>query len=325
VDNFDSFRSNVLTAGHRTCTGCGEAIATRMVTDLIGENAIYVNAMGSQQSLDYQNQTSAWKAPCIHSLFSNSAAIASGVETALRQQGSDVAVVVQVGDGATFDIGLQCLSGMIERGHDVLFVYYDNEGYINPDIQNTNSASPETPTTTFPARQFRDGVHQLKKDVLSILAAHHIPYAATATIAYFPDLKAKVEKALTINGPRFLQILSPCPLSWGYEANLSIDISRLAVETGFFPLVEMEYGALTGVMRLVAQRPVEDYLRAQGRFEHLFATGNGQVEVHHLQALVDSQVRRYGLINTDTQWTTETARQVQRFGRGGYAEAPQEV
>jgi len=325
MDKRDTFRSNVLTSGHRACSGCGEAMAARMVTDLIGPNAIYVNATGCLQVFTTHNQQSAWQAPWIHSVFANAAAVASGVEAALRARGDSTPVVVQAGDGGTFDIGLQCLSGMIERGHDVLFVCYDNEAYMNTGVQRSSSTPHAVRTTTSPAGRLSQGKPHLKKDILSIMAAHHIPYAATATIAYFSDLKAKVEKALSLQGPRFLQILSPCPLGWNHEAALSVTVSRLAVETGLFPLVELEYGDITGVMRLAQQRPVEDYLKVQGRFKHLFNSKEGGAEVRHLQALADRRIQRYSLLNASTEWDTVRALQVQRHGQGGYPMMAEEI
>ncbi|HEC28527.1 MAG TPA: pyruvate ferredoxin oxidoreductase [Gammaproteobacteria bacterium] len=319
MDVRDTYRHNVLTSGHRACSGCGEAMAARMVTDIIGPDAVYINATGCLQVFTTHNQQSAWQAPWIHSVFANAAAVASGVEAAMRANGKDTPVVVQAGDGGTFDIGLQCLSGMIERGHDVLFVCYDNEAYMNTGVQRSSSTPHAVRTTTSPPGRLSEGKHHLKKDVISIIAAHQMPYAATATVAYFPDLKAKVEKAMSLKGPRFLQVLSPCPLGWNHDAAQTIQVSRLAVETGLFPLVELEHGAVTGVMRLARQRPVEDYIKLQGRFKHLFGSKGGAVEIRHLQALADARIRRYGLLEADTEWTTDTANQVQRRGRGGYA------
>jgi len=325
MDKRDSFRHNVLTSGHRACSGCGEAMAARMVSDLIGSNAIHVNATGCLQVFTTHNQQSAWQAPWVHSVFANAAAVASGVEAALRIRGKDTPVVVQAGDGGTFDIGLQCLSGMIERGHDILFVCYDNEAYMNTGVQRSSSTPHAVRTSTSPPGRLSQGKSQLKKDVISIIAAHNMPYAATATIAYFPDLKAKVEKAMSIKGPRFLQILSPCPLGWAHDSALSVTVSRLAVETGLFPLIELEHGELTAVMRLAEQKPVEDYLRPQGRFKHLFNSKEGALELRHLQALADARIRRYNLLEADTQWNTETALRCARHGRGGYVCSPQEV
>jgi len=318
MDNRDIFRHNILTSGHRACSGCGEAMAARMVTDLIGPDAIYINATGCLQVFTTHNQQSAWQAPWVHSVFANAAAVASGIEAALRAKGKNTPVVVQAGDGGTFDIGLQCLSGMIERGHDILFVCYDNEAYMNTGVQRSSSTPHAVRTTTSPAGRLSQGKHHLKKDVISIMAAHHMPYAATATVAYFPDLKAKVEKAMSIKGPRFIQILSPCPLGWQHDSALSVSVSRLAVETGLFPLIELEYGELTSAMRLSEQKPVEDYLRPQGRFKHLFDSKEGSKEIRHLQALADARVRRYDLKNGDSKWDTECVLQVKRHGDNNY-------
>lgn len=318
MDTRDAFRHNVLTSGHRACSGCGEAMAARMVTDLIGPQAIYVNATGCLQVFTTHNQQSSWQAPWIHSVFGNAAAVAAGVEAGLRARGKDTPVVVQAGDGGTFDIGLQCLSGMAERGHNVLFVCYDNEAYMNTGVQRSSSTPHAVRTTTSPPGRISEGKHHLKKDLLSIVAAHRMPYAATATVAYFPDLKAKVEKAMGIKGPRFLHVLSPCPLGWDHDAALSVTVARLAVETGLFPLIEFEHGAVTGVMRLAQQQPVEAYLKLQGRFKHLFVGKEGAAEMRHVQALADANVRRYGLLDADTEWDTDRALQVHRHGRGGY-------
>lgn len=325
MDTRDAFRHNVLTSGHRACSGCGEAMAARMVTDLIGPEAIYVNATGCLQVFTTHNQQSAWQAPWVHSVFANAAAVASGVEAALRARGEDTPVIVQAGDGGTFDIGLQCLSGMIERGHDVLCVCYDNEAYMNTGVQRSSSTPHAVRTTTSPPGRLSEGKHHLKKDLVSIIAAHRMPYAATATVAYFPDLKAKVEKAMRIKGPRFLHVLSPCPLGWDHDAALSVTVARLAVETGLFPLIELEYGAVTGVMRLARQQPVEEYLKLQGRFKHLFTDKGGAEEIRHLQALADANIRRYGLLDANTEWDTDRASQTQRHGRGGYAASSREV
>lgn len=325
MDARDTFRPNVLTSGHRACSGCGQATAARMVTDLIGPEAIYVNATGCLQVFTTHNQQSAWQAPWIHSVFANAAAVASGVAAAIRARGGHTPVIVQAGDGGTFDIGLQCLSGMIERGHDVLFVCYDNEAYMNTGVQRSSSTPHAVRTTTSPPGRISEGKHHLKKDLISIIAAHQMPYAATATVAFFPDLKAKVEKAMGIKGPRFLHVLSPCPLGWEHDAALSVTVARLAVETGLFPLIELEHGVLTGVMRLARQRPVEEYLKLQGRFKHLFVDKDGAAEIRHLQALADTNILRYGLLEAATEWTTDRAAEVARHGRGGYAVSPKET
>lgn len=327
MDRRDGFRLNVLTSGHRACSGCGQAMGARMVGDLVGPEAIIINATGCLQVFTTHNGQSAWQVPWLHSVFANAAAVASGVEAAVRATKGRGRVVVQAGDGGTFDIGLQCLSGMIERGHDILFVCYDNEGYMNTGVQRSSSTPHTARTTTSPPGEFSEGKHHLKKDLLAIIAAHRIPYAATASVAFFPDLKAKVDKAMALHGPRFLQIFSPCPLGWDHDAALTVQVARLAVETGIFPLVELEQGALTSVMRLARQRPVEEYLRLQGRFKHLFSDDRWAVHLRHLQGLADANVRRYGLLETTTAWDTDEAARVEWGGRGGYVvpTAPTEV
>lgn len=327
MDRRDGFRLNVLTSGHRACSGCGQAMGARMVGDLVGPEAIIVNATGCLQVFTTHNGQSAWQVPWLHSVFANAAAVASGVEAAVRATKGRGRVVVQAGDGGTFDIGLQCLSGMIERGHDILFVCYDNEGYMNTGVQRSSSTPHTARTTTSPPGEFSEGKHHLKKDLLAIIAAHRIPYAATASVAFFPDLKAKVDKAMALHGPRFLQIFSPCPLGWDHDAALTVEVARLAVETGIIPLVELEHGELTSVMRLARQRPVEEYLRLQGRFKHLFADDRWAVHLRHLQGLADANVRGYGLLDTTTAWDTDEAARVEWGGRGGYMvpTAPTEV
>ena len=325
MDRRDAFRLNALTSGHRACSGCGQAMAARMVTDLLGPDVIIVNATGCLQVFTTHNAQSAWQVPWLHSVFANAAAVAAGVEAAQRGRERPARVVVQAGDGGTFDIGLQCLSGLIERGHDALFICYDNEAYMNTGVQRSGSTPHAARTTTSPPGRLSEGKSQLKKDLLAIIAAHHMPYAATASVAFFPDLKAKVEKAMSLSGPRFLHIFSPCPLGWDHEAAASVQVARLAVETGLFPLVELEYGAVTGVMRLAQPRPVEEYLRLQGRFKHLFREPRGAEEVRHLQALADANIRRYGLRDAPTTWDTDEASRVQRGGRGGYVTTPEHL
>ena len=315
-------RSNAITSGHRACQGCGEALGARYALDAAMRASrgkiVAVNATGCLEVFTTPYPETSWQIPWLHSLFGNAPAVATGVAAAYRVKNKDARVIAQGGDGGTTDIGFGCLSGMWERNDDVLYICYDNEAYMNTGVQRSSSTPHGARTTTSPPGRLSQGKHHFKKDVLSIIAAHHMPYAATATVAYFPDLKAKVEKALSMQGPRFLQVLSPCPLGWDHEAALSVSVSRLAVETGLFPLVELEYGSVTGVMRLAQQRPVEDYLKVQGRFKHLFNSKEGAVEVRHLQALADRRIQHYGLLDTPTEWDTLRATQVQRHGRGGY-------
>jgi pyruvate ferredoxin oxidoreductase beta subunit len=285
-----------LESGHRACLGCGEALAARLVTEAAGPDVILTNATGCLEVFTTPWPESAWRLPWLHSLFENSGAIASGVEAALKAQGKSTKVIAMGGDGGTFDIGFQALSGMLERGHNVLYVCFDNEAYMNTGIQRSGSTPHAAMTTTSPPGKERMGKRHLKKDIIAIVAAHHIPYAATASVAYPSDIRKKVRRAMAIEGPTFLQIHSPCPLGWGHEGEESIEIARLAVLTGLFPLVELERGGVTGVVPIREPLPVVDYLKRQGRFRHLFADEpRAKEELHHLQALADHNIEIYGL------------------------------
>ncbi|MCB2102261.1 MAG: pyruvate ferredoxin oxidoreductase [Rhodobacterales bacterium] len=286
-----------LEAGHRACQGCGEALAARLVTEAAGPDVILTNATGCLEVFTTPWPQSAWRVPWMHSLFENSAAIASGVEAAMKAQGKSTKVIAMGGDGGTFDIGFQALSGMLERDHDVLYVCYDNEAYMNTGIQRSGSTPHAAMTTTSPPGKERMGKRHLKKDLLSIIAAHHIPYAASASVAYPRDVTRKVRRALSIEGPTFLLIHCPCPLGWGHDGARTIEVARLAVQTGLFPLVELERGAITGVMPIRDQKPITDYLGLQNRFRHLFAKNDHRAEEEreHLQAIADYNIAIYGL------------------------------
>jgi pyruvate ferredoxin oxidoreductase beta subunit len=287
-----------LESGHRACPGCGQALAARLVTEAAGPDVMLTNASGCLEVFTSLWPQSAWRVPWFHSLFENSAAIAAGMEAALKAQGRPTKVIAMGGDGGTFDIGFQALSGMLERNHNVLFVCYDNEGYMNTGVQRSSSTPHAAMTTTSPAGKERMGKRHLKKDLVSIIAAHHIPYAATASVAYPSDLRKKVRRGLEIEGASFLQIHSPCPLGWGHDGALSIEVARLAVQTGLFPLIELERGEVVGAMPLRAVRPVADYLKLQERFGHLFRGDDSRAreELEHLQALANHNIERYQLL-----------------------------
>ena len=285
-----------ISPGHRACQGCGELLAARLVTEAAGPDVVVANATGCLEVTTTSWPDSAWRVPWIHSLFENTAAVASGIEAALKAQGRSSKVLAFAGDGGTFDIGFQALSGMIERGHNVLYVCYDNEAYMNTGVQRSGSTPVGAATTTSPAGKERLGKRHPKKDILSIIAAHHMPYAATATVAYPADLRHKIRRAIEVDGPTFILVHSPCPLGWGHDGARTVEVSRLAVQSGLVPLIELERGAVTGVMPIRQPRPVSDYLRAQSRFRHLFAdTPEARRELQHLQALADYNMERYGL------------------------------
>jgi pyruvate ferredoxin oxidoreductase beta subunit len=285
-----------LESGHRACLGCGEALAARLVTEVIGPDVMIANATGCLEIFTTPWPESAWRVPWIHSLFENAGAVASGMEAALKAQGKATKVLAFGGDGGTFDIGFQALSGMLERGHNVLYVCFDNEAYMNTGIQRSSSTPHAAMTTTSPPGKERMGKRHLKKDIISIVAAHHIPYAATSSVAFPSDIRKKVRRALAIDGPTFLQIHCPCPLGWGHEGDESIEIARLAVQTGLFPMIELERGGLAGAMPLRHLRPVTDYLKRQQRFRHLLVEDlRAKEELEHIQAIADHNIEVYGL------------------------------
>lgn len=285
-----------LESGHRACLGCGEALAARLVIEATGPDVLVANATGCLEIFTTPWPESAWRVPWIHSLFENTGAVAAGMESALKAQGKSTKVLAFGGDGGTFDIGFQALSGMLERGHSVLYVCFDNEAYMNTGIQRSSSTPHAAMTTTSPPGKERMGKRHLKKDIVSIVAAHHIPYAATASVSYPSDIRKKVRRALAIDGPTFLQIHCPCPLGWGHEGDESITVARLAVQTGLFPLIELERGGLASAMPIRHIRPVTEYLKMQQRFRHLFTDeARAKEELEHIQAIADHNIEIYGL------------------------------
>ncbi len=308
-----------LESGHRACQGCGEALAARLVTEAAGPDVILANATGCLEVFTTPWPESAWRVPWMHSLFENAAAIASGMEAAMKAKGKPTKIIAQGGDGGTFDIGFQALSGMLDRGHNVLYVCYDNEAYMNTGIQRSGSTPHAAMTTTSPPGKESMGERHLKKDLVSIISAHHIPYAASASVAYPQDVRRKVRRAIGIEGPTFLLIHSPCPLGWGHDGSVSIKMARLAVETGLFPLIELERGDLTGVMPIRNPRPVTDYLKEQNRFRHLFTDDpRARKEREHLQALADHNIETYNLRGVGVDpLDSEGADTVRRGGRIG--------
>lgn len=289
-------RFQALTPGHRACLGCGQSLAARLVTEAAGPDVVIANATGCLEIFTTPYPESAWRVPWMHSLFENAGAIASGMEAALKAQGKLTKVLAFGGDGSTFDIGFQALSGMFERGHNVLYVCFDNEAYMNTGVQRSSSTPHAAMTTTSPPGKKSMGKRHLKKDIISIIAAHHIPYAASTSVAYPSDIRKKVRRAMSIEGSTFLLVHSPCPLGWGHESEMTIETARLAVQTGMFPIIELERGELTGTMPIRHPRPVVDYLKPQKRFRHLFkGSQQAQEELEHLQALANYNMERYGL------------------------------
>ncbi len=262
--------------GHRACIGCGEALAVRLVCKALGDNVIIANATGCMEIVSSQIPYTSWDVPWIHTLFENTAAVASGIEAGLKAMNRKgtrrlpgVKVVAIAGDGGTSDIGLQALSGALERGHDFLYVCFDNEAYMNTGIQRSSSTPYGASTTTAPAGKKSIGQITWKKNMPAIAAAHDIPYVATACPSYPFDLMDKVAKGAAINGPAYVHILSVCPVGWRSPTKLAVEIGRLAVQTGIFPLYEIEDGKYKLNVNPPKLKPVQDYLKLQGRFRHL--------------------------------------------------------
>jgi pyruvate ferredoxin oxidoreductase beta subunit len=296
-------RSNSLTSGHRACQGCGEALGARYAVDAAmratNNRLIAVNATGCLEVFSTPYPETSWQLPWIHSLFGNAPAVATGVAAALKAKGrEDIAVIAQGGDGGTVDIGFGCLSGMFERNDDVLYICYDNEAYMNTGVQRSGSTPPAARTATTPATGPHPGnAFGQGKNAPLIAMAHGIPYVATASVADLHDLEAKVTRAMTIAGARYLHVQVPCPLGWGSEPCDTIKIARLGVETGLFPLFEAEHGEVTEVTKIRRRRPVEDYLRPQRRYAHLFREPRDEAALAEIQAIADRSIARLGLLD----------------------------
>lgn len=299
----DAERSNSITCGHRACRGCGEVLGARYVLDAAMRatdgRLVAVNATGCLEVFSTPYPESAWQVPWVHSLFGNAPAVAAGMAAGLRALGrAEVRVVGQAGDGGTVDIGFGCLSGMFERNDDVLFVCYDNQGYMNTGVQRSGATPPAASTANTKALGPEPGnVFGQGKDVPRIAMAHEIPYVATATIADLHDLERKVEKAMSLHGARYLHVLVPCPPGWRSATEDTVKVARMATQSGFFPVFEAEGGEVTAVTKIRRQVQVEDYLRLQGRFAHLFGESPRPDVVARLQAIADRNIARYGLLD----------------------------
>jgi pyruvate ferredoxin oxidoreductase beta subunit len=313
----DEHRTNALTSGHRACQGCGEALGARYALDAAmratGGRMVAVNATGCLEVFSTPYPETSWQVPWLHSLFGNAPAVATGVAAALKVKArKDFArgigdgkpsarVVAQGGDGGTVDIGFGCLSGMFERDDDVLYICYDNEAYMNTGVQRSGATPPAARTATTQAVGSEPGnVFGQGKNLPAIAMAHEIPYVATATVADLRDLEYKVTKAMSMHGARYIHVLVPCPLGWGSASGLTVQVARLATQTGLFPVYEAEDGEITGVNRIRRTAPVEDYLRLQKRYAHLFSPTRRDDVIERLQAQADKNIRRYGLLEEGT-------------------------
>lgn len=295
-------KPDLLMPGHRACAGCGPAIAYRQMLKATRGPVIATNATGCMEVVSTIYPYTSWRIPWIHTAFENVAANASGIETALRvmrKKGrlkqEHIDVIAFAGDGGTYDIGIQALSGAAERGHDFLYVLYDNEAYMNTGIQRSGGTPHGAWTTTSPAGRVIPGKPEYKKPIAEIMVAHEIPYVATASPAYWRDLITKTRRGLEVKGPAFLHVLAPCPRGWRHDTNKTIEIARLAVETCAFPLWEAVDGEYTLsvpskaiALKPERQKPVKDYLKAQGRFRHLF-TPEFEYVINKIQESIDKR------------------------------------
>lgn len=258
--------------GHRMCAGCGGSVTARMTLKSLKRPTYVVNATGCLEVATTIYPYTAWRVPWVHGLFENAPAIASGIETYLKSRNGgklDSDIVIFGGDGGTFDIGLQALSGALERRHDFVYVCYDNEAYMNTGVQRS-SATPEGAwTTTTPIGVASSGKVGPKKDLIAFALAHHVDYAATASTAYWSDFITKVQKAAEIEGPALIHAIAPCPLGWRFKTEQTIQMARLAVQTRYFPLYEVERGKYKMSVNPYP-KPLEEFLKMQGRFNHLF-------------------------------------------------------
>jgi len=285
--------TNFLSAENSACAGCGQITASRAVVNTLGPDTIVVNATGCLEVTTSQYPSSAWKLPWIHSLFANPAPLASGILAALRQQKKKAKILIQAGDGSTFDIGFGAVSGMWDRGDDIIYVCYDNEVYANTGMQASAATPYGSRTTTTPYGKLLDG-H--KKNMIDIALSHGLKYVAQTTAGFIDDLKEKVIKASKTNGPSYIQVLSPCVPGWSVAIADSVKVAQLASLSGLYPGLEYVNGELTKVIKITRpQIKVWEYLQYQSRFRHLAKTKEGQAILAELQALADSNIKKYRL------------------------------
>ena len=298
-------KPDLFMSGHRACAGCAPATVLRLVMKATRGPTIVTEATGCMEVASSIYPYTSWATPWLHTAFENAAANASGIESALkilkkkgRVKQGQVDVIAFAGDGGTYDIGIQAISGAVERGHDFLFVLYDNEAYMNTGIQRSGGTPHGAATTTSPAGTAIPGKLEYKKPIADIMVAHDMPYVATAVPYYWRDLLTKVRKGIEVNGPAFLHVLAPCPRGWRSDPAKSIEYSKLAVETCVFPLWEAVNGQYqlstpSKVLALAPQKkkPVKDYLQGQGRFRHLFTPQNEKL-LDEIQRLTDEKWQR---------------------------------
>jgi pyruvate ferredoxin oxidoreductase beta subunit len=286
-----------LAGGHRLCAGCGASITVRQVMLAAGGQPVVAGcATGCLEVSTTIYPYTSWNVPFIHNAFENSAATVSGVEAAFKglQRAGKIPADKKMkfiafgGDGGTYDIGLQSLSGAMERGHDMVYVCYDNGAYMNTGIQRSSATPFGAWATTAEVGKAQQGKMERRKDLTSIIAAHGVPYAAQASISHWKDLTNKAEKAFAVDGPAFINVLAPCPRGWRTLPEHTVEIAKLAVQTGFWPLFEVEDGHWRQTVKVMNRKPIEEFLKPQGRFKHLFKPENAELLVR-----VQEEVDRY--------------------------------
>lgn len=287
----NNLKNKFLSPGHNACAGCGQLVAAQAVMRGLNKNVIIANATGCLEVTTTAYPQSAWGLPWIHSLFENAAALGSGIRAALNKKNDSVTkVVIQAGDGGTYDIGLGLISGMWERGENILYICYDTEAYSNTGIQASGATPYGADTTTSPQGLKSIGSTQRKKDMIAIALAHGVKYAAQASAGFPDDITNKVKKAIETNGPSYIQILSPCIPGWRINNDEGVMMGKLAVQTGLFPLLEYTDGVLnaSSINSNFQAKPVEEYLKAQGRFKHLKPE-----DIVAIQSLANANIKKY--------------------------------
>jgi pyruvate ferredoxin oxidoreductase beta subunit len=289
-------REDRLAGGHRLCAGCGASVAMRQIMLGAGEEPMVVGcATGCLEVSTSIYPYTSWRTGYIHNAFENSAATVSGVEAAFKglkaagkiPEGKKAKFMAVGGDGGTYDIGLQSLSGAMERGHDMVYVCYDNGAYMNTGIQRSSATPKGAWATTAEVGAAQQGKQQKRKDLTSIIAAHNVPYVGQSSVSHWRDLTTKAEKAFAVDGPAFLNVLAPCPRGWRSVGADTIEIAKLGVQTGYWPMFEVEDGVWRQTVKVKERKPIEEFLKTQGRFKHLFKPENAEL-LAEIQSDVDA-------------------------------------
>lgn len=289
-----SKKKDLLTGGHRMCAGCGAPIIVRQILLASDRPLVAANATGCLEVSTSIFPYTAWNIPWMHSAFENAAATISGIEAmyqSLKRQGKiskDMKFIAFGGDGGTYDIGFQSLSGAMERGHDIVYVCYDNGAYMNTGIQRSSATPLGASTTTSPAGKVKPGKLQPRKNLTKIMAAHNIPFAAQASPSDWRDLMTKARKAIELDGPAFLNVIAPCNRGWRTPTNNAIELCKLAMDTCYWPVYEYENGKLKVNYKPKEKKPITDFLKTQGRFKHLFAPENEGL-LERIQKNIDTE------------------------------------